>query len=85
MDLEHIALTTIDGAQTTLAAYPGTRLVVNVASRCGFTPQYAGLQKLHDEYKAADSSSSASRATISAARSRVRRRRSPGSARRTTA
>ncbi len=26
-------------------------LVVNVASQCGFTPQYAGLQKLHEQYK----------------------------------
>ncbi|MCA9714323.1 MAG: glutathione peroxidase [Myxococcales bacterium] len=50
--LEH-AVTTIDGEDTTLAAYRGkTLLIVNTASECGFTPQYEGLQKLYDQYKA---------------------------------
>jgi glutathione peroxidase len=41
---------TIDGADRALADYKGNAvLVVNVASACGFTPQYAGLQKLHAE------------------------------------
>ncbi|MEI8122715.1 MAG: glutathione peroxidase [bacterium] len=42
----------IDGVPVTLAAYKGkVMLVVNVASRCGFTGQYAGLQKLYETYK----------------------------------
>jgi len=41
---------TIDGGQRSLADFRDrVLLVVNVASRCGLTPQYAGLQKLHDE------------------------------------
>ena len=44
--------TTLQGRPADLADYAGkVTLVVNVASQCGFTPQYAGLQKLHDELK----------------------------------
>ena len=51
-DVYDIPVTTIDGAQETLAAYRGhAMLVVNVASQCGFTPQYAGLEKLYESYK----------------------------------
>jgi glutathione peroxidase len=46
-----IALTTIDGKTETLADFAGKALlIVNVASRCGFTPQYAGLEALHRRF-----------------------------------
>lgn len=41
----------IDGREIDLAAYAGqVVLVVNTASQCGFTPQYQGLQQLHDRF-----------------------------------
>ena len=45
--------TDIDGASRTLDEFRGkVLLIVNVASQCGFTPQYAGLEKLAREYAA---------------------------------
>lgn len=46
------SVTDINGAQVNLSQYKGkVLLIVNVASECGFTPQYEGLQKLYEEYK----------------------------------
>lgn len=51
MGIRDIELTTIDGEATTLADYTGKAvLVVNVASRCGLTPQYEQLEELQKQY-----------------------------------
>lgn len=48
--LADLSLVSLDGSPLPADALPGRAvLFVNVASRCGFTPQYAGLQRLHDE------------------------------------
>ncbi|WP_222264737.1 glutathione peroxidase [Modestobacter marinus] len=51
-DLLDLPVTTLDGEPTTLGALAAGRaaLVVNVASRCGLTPQYAQLEDLQREY-----------------------------------
>ncbi|MGF1430848.1 glutathione peroxidase [Kitasatospora sp. LaBMicrA B282] len=51
MTLAQIPLQTLDGRPTSLADYTGKAvLLVNVASKCGLTPQYTGLEQLQKQY-----------------------------------
>jgi glutathione peroxidase len=51
VSLYDIPVTTLDGKPTTLAEHSGeVMLAVNVASKCGFTPQYEALEKLYETY-----------------------------------
>src|SRR6478736_5639355 len=52
MKLYDFSIKTSDGKDTTLSPYAGkVLLIVNVASKCGFTPQYEGLEKLNTTFK----------------------------------
>ena len=51
MSVHDIELQTLAGGQASLGDFAGSAiLVVNVASQCGLTPQYAGLQRLQDRF-----------------------------------
>jgi glutathione peroxidase len=51
MHITEIPVTTIDGEETTLAPHKGkVMMIVNVASRCGFSPQYEKLEQLQKKY-----------------------------------
>jgi glutathione peroxidase len=52
MSVYHFTVQNIKGEEVSLEQYKGKALViVNVASKCGFTPQYKGLQAIYEEYK----------------------------------
>ena len=52
MDFYNIKIKDRSGSEVSLEQYKGkVLLIVNTATKCGFTPQYDGLQKLYEEYK----------------------------------
>ena len=52
MSIYDFNVKTIDGQEISMSQYKGkVLLIVNVASECGFTPQYAGLEKLYQTYQ----------------------------------
>ncbi|MCA1656757.1 MAG: glutathione peroxidase [Actinobacteria bacterium] len=51
MSIHDVEISTLAGEPTRLGDYKGKALlVVNVASRCGLTPQYEGLERIHERY-----------------------------------
>src|SRR5437899_8957376 len=52
MAIHDITLDTLQGEPTSLGDHKGKALLlVNVASKCGLTPQYEGLERIHEQYK----------------------------------
>jgi glutathione peroxidase len=51
MTIYDFKVTSLEGGSIDFSAYKGKKImIVNTASECGFTPQYAGLQELHKKY-----------------------------------
>jgi hypothetical protein len=76
-DILNTEVTTIDGEKTTLEGYKGNvLLLVNVASKCGLTPQYEQLEALRKPGRKTVLPCWASRAISSWARSRAAKKRS---------
>lgn len=79
MSVHDFTLTAIDGTERSLKDYAGkVLLIVNTASACGLTPQYEGLEKLHETH--ADLVVLGFPCNQFGARSRARKRRSHSSA-----
>src|SRR5438093_3179268 len=52
MSVHDVEINTLHGDAASLAEHKGKALLlVNVASKCGLTPQYTGLEKIHEQYK----------------------------------
>ena len=52
IDIYSLSVQNLEGQPVSLESYRNhVTLIVNVASECGYTPQYTGLQALHDKYK----------------------------------
>lgn len=52
MPLKDISMSALDGSPLELSQFAGkATLIVNVASRCGLTPQYTGLEELHERFR----------------------------------
>ena len=51
MSIYDVSVSALDGSPADLHDYEGKAvLIVNVASKCGLTPQYTGLERLHEDY-----------------------------------